>query len=148
MKSRYIIGVAFISIICCCERLNNQPQLSVDQIIYGDCKQGTTKSENTEYIEYRTAQKQYLQINHMNVWFNCEPGKILVDAEIGNDTIVINENEQSSEANCICPYDLSYRTGPMAYAQYVIVIRRGGGVYTMFPVDFNSSTDGVYDIEY
>ena len=94
-----------------------------------------------------TISVRFLQINHIDVLFNCEPGKLLVDAGLSNDTIVVSENEQSSLANCICPYDLSYRIGPLHYDQYVITIQRDGYVYTEFSIDFNSSTYGIFEID-
>jgi len=103
MKYKYIFSLIFISLLCCCEKENNLTQLSVDQITYGDCKSGTTKSENAEQIEYRTVENNYSEINHINVWFNCERGQLLVDVDLDNDTIVVNENEEKSLVNCICP---------------------------------------------
>ena len=147
MKYKYIFSILIIPLLCCCEKENNLTQLYVDQITYGDCKQGTTKSENAEYIEYRTVNNSYLQIKHINVWFNCEPGQLLVDVDLDIDTIVVDENEESSLANCVCPYDLCYLIGPMAHAQYIIVIQRSGYLYTQFSVDFNSSTAGVFEVD-
>ncbi len=147
MNHSYIYSIVFILLLNCCEKENSQITLSVDQITYGDCKPGTKKSGTSEYIEYITVDAEYLQINHVNAWFNCEPGKIFVSAELINDTIVIHEDEETALANCICPYDLSYRIGPMNYDRYIFSIRRGGCIYTEFSINFNSSTKGVFSIE-
>ena len=147
MNYRYLLGIVFILFVTCCEKETSHRQLSVEQITYGDCKPGTKKSGDSEYIEYKTVDTDYLQINHVNVWFNCEPGKLLVSAELINDTIVVNEAEETALVNCICPYDLSYRIGPMNYDRYIFSIRRAGCIYTEFPINFNSSTKGVFRIE-
>lgn len=147
MNHRYIFSIVFILFLNCCEKENSHIPLSVDQITYGDCKPETKKSGNSEYIEYKTVDADYLQINHVNAWFNCEPGKIFVSAELINDTIVVNEYEETALANCICPYDLSYRIGPMNYDQYIFRIQRGGCIYTEFSISFNSSTSGIFRIE-
>ena len=147
MNHRYIISIVFLLLLTCCEKENSHLPLSVDQIIYGDCKPVIKKSDNSEYIEYRTVDADYLQINHVNAWFNCEPGKILVSAEIINDTIVVYEDEETALVNCICPYDLSYRLGPMNYDRYIFSIKRAGCIYIEFSINFNSSTNGVFSIE-
>ena len=57
------------------------------------------------------------------------------------DTIAVEENEETLGANCICPYDLSYRIGPLNYGRYVFRMERGD---IEFPIIFNSSTSGVF----
>ena len=147
MNYRFFLGIVFILLLNCCEQENSHIQLSVEQITYGDCKPVTKKSSNSEYIEYKTVDGDYLQINHVNAWFNCEPGQIFVSAELINDTIVVHEYEETGLANCICPYDLSYRIGPMDYDQYIFSIQKGGCIYAEFSINFSSSTKGVFRIE-
>jgi len=130
--------------LTCCEKENSPKLPSVGKITYGDCKPITKKSGESEYLEYKTVDTDYLQINHINAWFNCEPGEIFVTAELINGAIVVDAYEETALANCICPYDLSYRIGPLNYGRYIIRILRGD---IEFSINFNSSTKGVFRIE-
>jgi len=130
-----------------CENSYELENIKIDQISFGDCKPITKSSENTERIEYKTVDGNYLPIKHVNTYFNCEPGQLLVNIKIQNDSIVINEDEEQSIANCICPYDLSFRVGPMEYGTYNFIITKGYLYYTKFTIVFNSQTDGTFMIE-
>jgi hypothetical protein len=147
MKSKLIFNIVVVLLITSCEGLHDLIKLKVDKITYGDCKTEATKSENTERIEFKTVDKNYLEIKHINAMFNCEPGRLLVSVSRENNTIFINENEEYPMANCICPYDLCYRIGPMDYGHYNIEFQRGGLLYTNLSVDFNSKTSGVFEID-
>ncbi len=144
MNYRYLLGIVFILLLTCCEKETSHKILSVGQITYGDCKPATKKSGESEYIEYKTVDGDYLHINHFNAVFNCEPGQIFVSAELIHDSIVVDEYEETALVNCICPYDLSYQIGPLNYGRYIIRILRGD---IEFSINFNSSTNGVFIIE-
>jgi hypothetical protein len=144
MNYRNLLGIVFILLVTCCEKETSHIVPSVGQITYGDCKPATKKSGDSEYIEYKTVDVDYLQINHVNAWFNCEPGKVFVSAELINDTIVVDEFEETGLANCICPLDLSYQIGPLNYGRYIIRMLRWD---IEFSINFNSSTNGVFIIE-
>ena len=144
MNFRYISGIGLILLLNCCEKAYDPVTLSVDQITYGDCKSVIKKSDDAEYIVYFTVDADYLQFNHVNAWFNCEPDRIFVSAELVRDTILVDATEETGGANCICPYDLSYRIGPLSYGRYIFRMERGN---IEFPINFNSSTSGVYIIE-
>lgn len=144
MKTRDLLNFIFLSLMLSCEQGDVLKNFSVDQITYEDCHKKTVKSDLDEYVEYKTVDQSYLQINHFDVRFNCEPGKLLVDAEISNDTIVINETEETAGANCICPYDLSYRIGPLTYSTYTIQLQKSTRVQAQFSIDFNLTTSGSY----
>jgi hypothetical protein len=147
MNYRYLFSIVFIFLVTCCEKETPHKVLSVGQITYGDCKPATKKSGDSEYIEYETVDGVYLQMNHVNAWFNCEPGKIFVSAELNNDIIAVDEYEETALANCICAYDLSYRIGPLNYGKYLFKILRGGCIYAEFSINFNSDANGVFIIE-
>jgi hypothetical protein len=144
MDFRYISGVVLILLLNCCEKAYDPTALSVDQITYGDCKSVIKKSDHPGYIEYKMVDADYLQINHINAWFNCEPGRIFVHAELIRDTILVDENEETGGVNCICPYDLSYRIGPLDYGRYIFRMERRDIAFSIY---FNSSTNGVFRIE-
>jgi hypothetical protein len=144
MNYRYLLGIVFILLLTCCEKETSRKVPSVGKITYGDCKPETKKSGESEYLEYKTVDTDYLQINHINAWFNCEPGQLFVSAELINDIIAVDEYEESHFANCICPYDLSYRIGPLNYGRYIFRIERGE---IEFSINFNSLTNGIFIIE-
>jgi hypothetical protein len=146
MKNKVILPLIIILPLISCERISDLFDARVDQIKYGDCKTNLKKSENSERIEYKTVDRKYLQIKHINVLFNCEPGKLLVDVDQVNDTIFVDENEKQSIANCICPYDLFYRIGPIDYGDYFIKFQRDGLLFAELIVNFNSTTSGIYEI--
>lgn len=144
MNYRYLLGFFFIFLVTCCEKETSHKVLSVRQITYGDCKPAIKISGDSEYIEYKTVNGNYLRINPVNAWFNCEPGQLFVSAELINEIISVDEYEETGLANCICPYDLSYRIGPLNYGRYIFRIERGD---IEFSINFNSLTKGVFIIE-
>ena len=85
-------------------------------------------------------------MTHVNSIFNCEPGQLSVDIKIQNDTIVINEAEESALANCICPYDFNFRIGPMDYGIYNFILKKDGLLYIRFSINFKSKTDTNFTI--
>jgi hypothetical protein len=147
MKSRLIFQVVVVLLLMSCENIHDLNKLKVDKITYGDCKTDSKKSENAERIEYKTVDKDYLEIKHINGMFNCDPGRILVNVSEEDNIVSIDENEEYPIANCICPYDLCYRIGPIDYGYYIFDFQRDGLKYVEFPVDFNSKTSGVFEID-
>lgn len=157
MRSRYIqfgvkmkktivpVLILFVSIfITSCEKIDNQ-KLKVDNITYGTCKPGFKSLVTNEKIVYRTVDINYLEVDHINAMFNCEPGRLLVDVEFNNDTIFVNESEEQSLANCICSYDLSYRIGPLEYGTYQFVLNIMSLGHATFELEFNSTTEGTFE---
>jgi len=137
--------ILFVSIfVISCENIDNH-KLKVDNITYGTCKPGFKSSVTNEKIEYRTVDINYLEIDHINAIFNCEPGRLLVDVEFNNDTIFVNESEEQSLVNCICLYDLSYRIGPLEYGTYLFVLKIMSLEHATFELEFNSTTEGIYE---
>ena len=146
-KSIVPVLILFVSIfITSCEKIDNQ-KLRVDNITYGTCKPGLKSLVANEKIEYRTVDINYLEVNHINAMFNCEPGRLLVDVEFNNDTIFVNESEEQSLVNCICPYDLSYRIGPLEYGTYQFVLKIMSFEHATFELEFNSTTEGIFEFK-
>jgi len=121
-----------------CEKTYDLKNLKIDQIFFSDCK---TSKGIIESIAYKTVNKNYLSITHVNSFFNCDPGQLSVDIKIQNDTIVINEAEERGLANCVCPYDFNFRIGPIDYGTYNFILEKGGLLYIKFSIDFNSKTN-------
>jgi len=127
-------------ILVFCENTNDLKNIRIDQISVSDCN--TSKGVLSDSIKYKTIDKNYLSIEHLNSYFNCEPGKLSVNISTGNNTILINEAEEQGSANCICPYDFKFRIGPMEYGTYNISVTKGGALYVDFVIDFASNTNG------
>ena len=140
-KIFFLLSLSLVLISC--EKTYDLKNLKVDQISFSDCK---PSKGITESIEYKTVDKKYLSITHVNSFFNCDPGQLSVDIKIQNDTIVINEDEERGLANCICPYDFRFRIGPMDYGTYNFILTKGGLLYIRFSIDFNSKTDDNFTI--
>lgn len=101
-------------------------------------------SETMEII----SENGYWNIMHNNAMFNCSPGKLTADAAINNDfTIDLNENEESHLANCICPYDLNYKIGPIAHGKYTVILNIMGAEYFRFRINYTSSVDTIIFIK-
>lgn len=102
-----------------------EDEFSVSDVLYGSCKP-VMKSDIEEYLLLKVKDNYYLDIEHINAWFNCEPGEIIVDASIEEATITINEYSTENLVNCICPYDLNYLIGPLYYGTYQLNLNKGG----------------------
>ena len=79
-----------------------------------------------ETIEYKARENGLLRITHNNAIFNCVPGRIYAELIEKGQTFIIEEIEEESNANCVCPYDLGYDIGPLTEGEeYSVSIRRG-----------------------
>jgi hypothetical protein len=149
MKNLFISLLIFITIgISSCKKSFPDDPLAVDNYTVSDCKtnSGNSTADDAEFITIKTVDDYYLLFNHINSVFNCEPGEITVAIEIRADTISINENETMGSANCVCPYDLEFRLGPMHYGKYITVFRKGGLEFKTYSLDFRKSTDVQIDL--
>ncbi len=149
MKNLYICLFIFVTIaISSCKKSFPDNPLAVDNYTVSGCK---TKGDNApagdaEFITIKTVDDYYLLFNHINSVFNCEPVEITIAIEIRADTITINENERQGTANCVCPYDLEFRLGPLHYGKYFTVFKKGGLEFKTYSLDFKRSTDVQIDL--
>jgi hypothetical protein len=58
----------------------------------------------------------------------------------------MDENESSSLADCICPYDIDFKLGPLQYGTYILKFKRGGLTFKEYTLDFKKSTDIKIDL--
>jgi len=145
MKATSICSFLLISIFAftsCKKEFPDDPFASTDLSV-SDCK---TKGDNTkgadqEFITIKTIDDYYLLLNHFNSVFNCEPGEITVSVEITSNEITITEKESSSLANCVCPYDLEFKIGPLQYGDYHLVFKKAGLIFKEYNLNFKKSTD-------
>jgi len=136
-----------------CERSKNNKLIIEDKILQilnlnlEGCKSTKKNNSNTEEkIIFKTCDKYYLNINHINAVFNCSPEEIITSAEIENGKIIINSCEKSIAANCTCQYDLDFKTGPLEYSEYTVIMNHCGSKITEFQILFNESTNESFTI--
>ena len=97
----------------------------VRDVATSGCKSSNyTRSEYPECFEFKALDGGYLSVNHVNALFNCVPGELKMEATIDGNVIRILETEESSLANCICPYDLYCEMGPLSNGDYKVLIYR------------------------
>lgn len=108
-----------------CEKKQNEP--TVRDLNYSDCKGDLKSSLDSENIHFKMNSDNELLVEHQNVYFNCEPGKISVTGETDENNINIYEIEEQHMADCICPYDLSYK---------ITGVNTGGNTISVFLMDY------------
>ncbi len=153
MKIKYlknIITIFLLLIVVGCEK-NDKSEEKLDFALtsfkHTDCKEDQRKVEVKEYVEYKTVNKNFLQVNHINTEFNCCPGKLSTRATIVKDTIKIVEKEEKQDCKCVCKYDFSFQLGSLKYGKYHIVIVKKEKEHATFDVDFNATTNGLFLIK-
>jgi hypothetical protein len=100
-----IIFVFLFALFSCDKKQN---EAIVQKLSYSDCKNNIKTSEESEIIHFKSISSEELWVEHINVHFNCIPGKISVTGQIDQNHVSIYENEEKHDADCICPYDLSF----------------------------------------
>ena len=139
----FLILVLAVTMTSCRKEFPNDP-IDIRNLSVSGCKTNGSRSNGIypEYITIKTVDDYYLLINHINSMLNCEPGEISVSLEnISLDKISCDENESSSLANCICPYDIEFKLGPLEYSTYTILFKKGGLTFKELYLSFNKSTD-------
>jgi hypothetical protein len=123
--------------------------LTIDNLSVSDCKSvGLNKgSTSPMYITLKTVNDYYIQYEHINSWFNCEPGQLTISFEMSSNSITLDENESSSSTDCICPYDISCRIGPLQYGTYSIMCKKGGVTFKELTFDFKKSMNVQIDLD-
>ena len=115
--------------------------LNINSLTYSDCKQNSSSSEITEYLEYNTVDSNYLFVKHLNASLNCCPDSIKVNSFIADGEIYYSVCQKAPNCNCNCLYDISCVIGPLVYAKYQMRINVCTGTNADFTLDFNSKTN-------
>lgn len=151
------IDVLLIIISAACSSDNNSSdnQEFESTLIFfsqtGCKKTGTNSSDvlgaiyGTESIEYEGTKDGYLIINHINALFCCD-ANITTTVSIDNNVITIFEHADPI-TDCICPYDLNMKIGPLKNITYSIVIEDGHLDKKSFTIEFDSNLKGIYNFE-
>jgi len=138
IKALSILIVLLATLQSCDEIRYPDDEFSVSNLSYGDCKPDD-KSENNEYLLLWVANDYFLNIDHINAIFNCEPGEIIVRARVEGKDIIIDEYSTQNLANCICPYDLKFNIGPIPYDTYNLIIMNSGMEIFNTEIDFDTN---------
>jgi hypothetical protein len=98
-----------------------------------------------EYNYNETSNK--LIFNHINAGFNCCPQGFYCNVSLKNDTIIVEEFENSSLCDCNCLYDLEIELKGVEAKKYQIKFIEpycGNQAKLEFPVDLASLEQGSY----
>jgi hypothetical protein len=148
VKTSVVLLFILLAGITGCHKEEVTHSLPVKSLTVSDCKNHdpATKGDFPETIVMKTADEHFLDINHTNSLMNCSPGKISVNAVMKNRIITISENESSSLANCFCPYDISFRLGPIDYSEYKLILNRNGLTIKEYSFTFSKDTNLIVEI--
>lgn len=144
LKIIFLCGIIVFTAYSC-EKIDKE-NIVVKNFEYNGCK-NTQKGmiSDQEYIKIKEIDNNYLYVEHINAIFNCCPGKLFVNAKLNNDEIIFEEGEEEHGCNCLCPYDLSWKIGPLEYKSYQVKIMLGEMVYiTDFSIEFTASFDSTF----
>jgi len=143
-------SILFLGFLSCEKLEKSSTDIVVKEITYGKCKQDGKSDIFPEYpesIAYKTIDKNWLAVKHVNAVFNCcLPKGIGVKVTFSGDSVIVSEFEvEQGLCDCICPYDVSYRIGPLVYGDYLFVLRYPDGrIRVSFPFRFDDTTEGIY----
>ena len=144
MKISFFYSSFFILIIALtsCKKEFPKDTLAMSDLSISDCKAkgDATERIEPEYITVMTVNDYYILFNHLNSVFNCEPGEIIVSAEVSSNTITIKEDAAKAEANCVYPFDIEFRLGPLGYGNYKIIFQKGGVTFKEYSLTYKRST--------
>jgi hypothetical protein len=140
-----ILALFFLIELFSCERKQNEAV--VQKLICSDCKSNGKTSDASETVHFKFISSDEMLVEHNNVHFNCEPGKISVTGQIDQNHVSIYEHEEKHNADCICPYDLSFRitglkTGENTIAVYLMDYKK-----LECSIYFNNTTDTIIQIQ-
>lgn len=127
------IGITDFTVTGC---KNNQKSLKTDSI-----------SDDKEMIELKALKNGYLSFKQINTYFNCE-ARVTADASLQDTIITVSETEPIPSSNCLCPYDLSFKLGPLSEGTYYCIITRGKAEYTHFTINYHADLDTTFEVVY
>lgn len=139
-----IISLFLLFVGVGCDKEDKSSDFKVKDLFHTNCKQNTRSSQQVkmeEYLQLKTVDKDYLDVQHINVEFNCCPGELIVDSTISNDTIFIHETEKEQGCKCLCKYDLKYKLGSLKYGKYHVILKKMNWTVVMFDIEFNPQTN-------
>ena len=106
----------------------------------GDNSAGVREIIEEESISYEGTSDNCLFITHNNTIFACE-SEITASATIDGRVITLTENG-TNETNCLCPYDLTMKVGPLTYGTYQVVLLKEDLEYMTFTINYTNKVSG------
>jgi len=95
--------------------------IQITDIEYTECNSANLKNESEDIVlEYKNG---YLYVTHNNAMVNCAFTKIDVSFSIQDNIIEIIEQEDATDANCLCSTNISYKIGAIDSGEYTIIIK-------------------------
>jgi hypothetical protein len=150
MKAKISILVFLIITVTAsfCKKGSSNDTLAIRNLSVSSCKTkgGSSKGIDSEYINLKTVGDYYLLVNHFNSKFGCQPGKITVSMNVSGSEISIDENESTFISNCVCPYDVDFKLGPLQYITYILKFQKGGVTFKEFTINFSKLSDITIDL--
>jgi hypothetical protein len=126
----FTLAIAFAALISACETVDPQTAITGKLISNTDCKSNeisivdSETSDTLSCIEYEyEAAEKILHLKHINAGFNCCPQKIVCSAKLSNDTIIVQESEESALCDCNCLFDLNIDISGVEEQKYYIQIK-------------------------
>ena len=111
-----------------CETVNeDKPDITGQLTSFSDCKYQKAGEITAEIADSLSCVKYIYNINdkrllltHINAGFNCCPENIYCSISIKNDTITIQQYEESALCDCNCLYDLDIEIKGVIAQEYHI----------------------------
>lgn len=107
-----------------------------------------------EYITYsakKCSDGLYLHIEYINSMFNCASDSVFIQSALNEDkTLKVYEVENSQDANCLCPHDISADIGPLDEGatcsinlyKKIITDSSDGNLCSSFTLNFTADVQG------
>ena len=150
-----VIAATTMFVTGCNENEDKNEKATLQAFAKTGCKSSSSATRNggegvffPETIRYEATADGCLLVNHVNAMFSCEAqitGSVLVE---GNE-IRILEDFTDSGLNCICPYDLTMKIGPLKNGTYKLklYIHNFQNEHTSFTFDYSQSVKGEWTVE-
>jgi hypothetical protein len=153
MKKKVFLLIAVITFgFTACEN-NTGKGIKIASFKVSECKNDATaeitaRAENdfSPAITAKTTGNN-LQINVIDIVFNCCPEEIVKTINVSNNVISIDLSEKSALCRCTCNYDVEMLIeGLVLGTTYTINITQESEEYYSFVLDFESDTDLIFNI--
>ena len=107
---------------------SDNPDLTVSKVTGSDCKptyiiNSSAVSADQDCLRFSYGVDGVLQINRINVCFNCCPDSFGVKIDYADKVITITEREfLTHPCDCLCLYDIDYTISGLTKSKYTIKV--------------------------
>ena len=150
-----VIAATTMFVTGCNENEDKNEKATLQAFAKTGCKSSSGATRNggdgilfPEAIRYEATADGCLLVNHVNAMFSCE-AQITVSVLVEGNEIRILEDFTDSGLNCICPYDLTMKIGPLKNGTYKLklYIQNFQNEHTSFTFDYSPSVEGEWTVE-